>query len=766
MGRRWDASVDGPLHPATDATWQVNENLLNRLRRLNQDRDALELKLSNVDQEQHFLADDLASIRSKLSEFGLTPTIGLLLRHRKEQLDGPYLYDDHIRHARERMAVAQSDQLELDYAARPIADVPGEADQRVAEAGLMIAPADVPRVRYQFTRLLDHRNALLEQLKYGYRDYATRLDDLDTAAAASKATVAEYRALIGKNVTWIRSGHTLTWANFRECFAGLAALFDSRRTAAFGDALGNKLTDHSLVAFGGLVVALVLVIVRWRLKKSITDRGRARNRDSSLPRQVAVVGLMTLTLAAIVPGALFAVSGFLRWDHETSESLINASVAMGSAAMVLLLIEIPRQASRSMGLIDKQVLASLPTRQSLFRMLTALAVVLPVLAYFMTLTRIIDHGMWRDSLARFCFLAFVTIMAFTGHILMRPKRGLMKPVLKATHNGWAHRMRHVLYVLSVGFPIVLIFLSVSGYGYTANELLDRCIDTVIFLAATWVVAKIGGQVVQWVWSRFEPEGADSDSPGVRSGGDMVGKLTRRFSDAKQRALQSHLAFLGRCGVAAAILGGLLMLWIEIVPSLQAANPTVWTIHETQHQMVMDIAGEPTWEPTVVATDITVANIGLALATLFFTIQIAKTLPLMVDVLVLDHLFRDEAMKRMLVACGRGLIFLIGGVTASQWVGLRWDMIQWIVAAAAIGMGFGAQDMVKNLLGGLVVLYERPAKTGDRITIGKMTGRVTAQRLRTTVLADDEGREMIVPNKKFVSDDVVNWSDTVKGRRAA
>ncbi|MFG0261310.1 MAG: mechanosensitive ion channel family protein, partial [Novipirellula sp. JB048] len=106
--------------------------------------------------------------------------------------------------------------------------------------------------------------------------------------------------------------------------------------------------------------------------------------------------------------------------------------------------------------------------------------------------------------------------------------------------------------------------------------------------------------------------------------------------------------------------------------------------------------------------------------------------------------------------GRVLLFGIGCLLACKWVGVRWLTIQWLAVGLTIGLGFGLQDMVRNLLGGFVVLFEKPARLGDRVTVGRITGRVAAQKFRTTVLSDDEGREVIIPNKNFVSEDVVNW----------
>jgi small-conductance mechanosensitive channel len=54
------------------------------------------------------------------------------------------------------------------------------------------------------------------------------------------------------------------------------------------------------------------------------------------------------------------------------------------------------------------------------------------------------------------------------------------------------------------------------------------------------------------------------------------------------------------------------------------------------------------------------------------------------------------------------------------------------------------------------MFEKPARLGDLITVGDVTGRVAAQKLRTTVLSDEKGRDVIIPNRNFVNQEVINW----------
>jgi small-conductance mechanosensitive channel len=186
------------------------------------------------------------------------------------------------------------------------------------------------------------------------------------------------------------------------------------------------------------------------------------------------------------------------------------------------------------------------------------------------------------------------------------------------------------------------------------------------------------------------------------------------------------------------------------------NPVLWTVQDSVTQSFVDAGGQKLSRTQVETTPITVLRLVLAAATLFVAFQLAKLLPGIFDALVLQRVNFDEAMEHLSLVLGRCLLFGAGCFLACRLVGLRWETIQWLAVGLTIGLGFAMQDIVRNLLGGLVVLFEKPARLGDLITVGNVTGRVAAQKLRTTVLSDEEGREVIIPNKNFVSQDVVNW----------
>jgi small-conductance mechanosensitive channel len=80
-------------------------------------------------------------------------------------------------------------------------------------------------------------------------------------------------------------------------------------------------------------------------------------------------------------------------------------------------------------------------------------------------------------------------------------------------------------------------------------------------------------------------------------------------------------------------------------------------------------------------------------------------------------------------------------------------------AVAIGAGFGMQTMVKNLISGLMILFERPFRLGDLVEVGAIRGRITEIGVRASVVRDSKGVETLVPNSTFVEQNVTNWTYT-------
>ena len=108
-------------------------------------------------------------------------------------------------------------------------------------------------------------------------------------------------------------------------------------------------------------------------------------------------------------------------------------------------------------------------------------------------------------------------------------------------------------------------------------------------------------------------------------------------------------------------------------------------------------------------------------------------------------------------CLRYSITIVGIMMGCSLIGLGWSKVQWLVAAMGFGLGFGLQEIFANFLSGLIILFDRPVRVGDVITLENVSGVVSRIRLRTTTVTDGDRKELIVPNKEFITGRVLNWT---------
>ena len=83
----------------------------------------------------------------------------------------------------------------------------------------------------------------------------------------------------------------------------------------------------------------------------------------------------------------------------------------------------------------------------------------------------------------------------------------------------------------------------------------------------------------------------------------------------------------------------------------------------------------------------------------------------------------------------------------------------------VGLGFGLQEIFANFVSGIIILFEQPIRVDDIVTIGEVTGSVAKIRIRATTIRRWDQRELIVPNKEFITGRLINWtlSDNVLRR---
>ena len=157
--------------------------------------------------------------------------------------------------------------------------------------------------------------------------------------------------------------------------------------------------------------------------------------------------------------------------------------------------------------------------------------------------------------------------------------------------------------------------------------------------------------------------------------------------------------------------------------------------------------------------ITAADVVWAAIILAMTVIAARNLPGLLEITCLQWLPMDQGARYAVVAAARYVIHIVGIIAICNAVGLQWSSIQWLAAAMTVGLGFGLQEIFANFISGLIILFERPIRVGDTVTIGDVSGTVNRIRGRATTIVDWDRKELIVPNKEFITGKLINWTLT-------
>lgn len=118
---------------------------------------------------------------------------------------------------------------------------------------------------------------------------------------------------------------------------------------------------------------------------------------------------------------------------------------------------------------------------------------------------------------------------------------------------------------------------------------------------------------------------------------------------------------------------------------------------------------------------------------------------------------DLGMRQAAASITRYIVIVIGFLIIIQTAGIDLTTLNVIAGAVGLGVGFGLQNIANNFISGLIILFERPIKIGDRIDVGDVEGDVVRIGGRGTTVLTNDNIAIIIPNSKFISENVINWS---------
>ncbi|MFN3714520.1 MAG: mechanosensitive channel MscK [Alcanivoracaceae bacterium] len=302
-------------------------------------------------------------------------------------------------------------------------------------------------------------------------------------------------------------------------------------------------------------------------------------------------------------------------------------------------------------------------------------------------------------------------------------------------------------------PLFLMTLALVGYYYTSVKVAGRLLDS-FYLLLLWVLLQataVRGLSVaarRLAFSRAlakraaRLEAKDKDEGGSADGGEAIEEPQLDVEKINQQSLR-----LLRIGLFAVFGTVLYLVWADLLGTIgYMDNVVLWE----------SVSG--TGDNLQVART-SLGNLFSALVIIVIAALLIRNLPGLLEVLILSRMALAPGSSYTITTLVKYVIFSVALVSSLSAMGFAWNKLQWLVAALGVGLGFGLQEIFANFVSGLIILFERPIRIGDTITVGNLSGTVSKIRIRATTIIDFDRKEIIVPNKTFVTDQLVNWTLT-------
>ncbi len=730
-----DAARDDPLleagHPVLVRAQQVNRDLSLELLRANDRSSALmreslavRSQLDHVRQLQRSLNEQIEAIRGSM-------LLSRILREQRRSLPQvaprrdlqDEIADLRLRQfdlVRQRDALRQGERL---------------ANQRLEEAGVEITEALVESLQ----RLYQSRRELVDRLEQSYGSLLSTAVELQLNQQQLLETSRDLRGTIDEQLFWVASTRPLDLAWARQLPANLMLEWQE---GEWRQILPGHWAAPSAGALAGLPLLLLAIGLLWsrrrvkaRLSAIHEQIGRLRS-DTQLHTPLAVLlnALLALPGPLLLAGlgtALLGGGGDIA--HGVGLAAVQLALAWGVIAWT-------RRLLVGDGVAAKHFYWSAEYVARLRRLIGWLGISLVPVLMIAALARDADLGLTQRPVALSLLVAGLLGMSVA----------LGRLIFAHTPFFGVRLLRLILGLAMAAVPLALLGLIAAGYEYTALSLVGRFAIT-LYLLGLWILveaAVVRGLAVaarRLAFKRALARRRAEVKEGAEGGVEVVEEPPLDMEQINQQSLRLSKLIL--------MVGFVLLLYLVWADLL--------TVLGYLEQVAIWESGDEVGSELVTGT-LSVADMITALLIVGFMLMLARNLPGLLEVMVLSRLELQQGSAYAITSLLSYAIVGTGLVVALATLGVAWSQLQWLVAALGVGLGFGLQAIFANFVSGLIILFERPVRIGDTVTLGALTGTVSRIRIRATTVTDFDRKEIIIPNQTFITDQLINWSlsDTV------
>ena len=343
-----------------------------------------------------------------------------------------------------------------------------------------------------------------------------------------------------------------------------------------------------------------------------------------------------------------------------------------------------------------------------------------------------EGGQWNDSLGRCLFILNMGILA--GCFYQASRRLSCEARNRCPQNTPRLSM-HLGMLWSICLPVALMIMAAMGFYFTALQLSWRLFWSYAILMGIGLLTSFAGRLLLTTQFRIKLRKLEENKIEQTDQDDKI--------DISGISTQVNRLLRITAIVATIVIGW--QIWSGVLPAVG------WLDQVELWNAARDFTVNG------VTPSVTLRHLLVAIGLLGITVMLSRNLPGLLEIVLLDRLPLDRGGRYAISFVIRYLVGVFGILLVFRWVGFSWTSVQWLAAGLTVGLGFGLQEIFANLVSGIIILIERPIRVGDFVTVNGVTGNVTQMELRATTIRDLDHRESIIPNKRFITEDVTNWT---------
>jgi potassium efflux system protein len=694
----------------------------------------------SVDRDAKRIEDNFRQAREQLDVAGLSNVLGEVLGSQRQDLPDRRVLRTRLSELEDENARMTLELIQQASERKRLAST----EEYVAGLTQELTPEVAALVTNDLTELVLTRRDLLDKSISLHKSYLRSLRELTASYRRLLDNTVSYDEFLAKNLLWIRSAPPPGLETLTNIPDQLALMFAPSRWRQIPGAI----TAGVLASVWVKLLLVLFAVLMWKIsfmRKQLLATGEPVGKVAHDKFSYTLQAL-GLTFLIALPWPLLTFLLGLALESGPAITVFSAQLAdaLKTVAPTYFYIQFFSALCLPGGVAAKHFRWPDSLSRALhvyfFRLKIALlpAILVIILAVDESQTAQLD-SVERIALV---FALLVTALFFyrVSHLLLHTPVTTQK------------RQRYFWLGLTVAAPLVLAVLAFIGYFYTAGMLGSGLIRT-FWIAFGLVI--LHQTVVRWLLvtqrrmalqaardrlqaAREEKESAvDAEMDGSRIQVEEPEVDLVALSDETRKLISMMLVILGFVGF--------LLVWSEILPAFSVLDDvTLW--HKTSV-----VAGEEALVP------VSLGDLAIALLIAFLTYMAMKRLPPLLEILLLQRVDMTSGARYTAKTLYTYAIVGVGLVAFFSFIGMDWSRLQWLIAALGVGIGFGLQEIVANFISGLIILFERPIRVGDVVTVGDTEGAVSRIQIRATTIRTWDGQELLVPNKEFITGRLLNWS---------